>query len=64
MKAFSGGLVVRTWCFNHCSLGSVPGLGAEIAHQATACCGQNNSNNKFKKIMKPECSRNKKWRPE
>ena len=31
---FPGGLVVRTWCFYHCGLGSIPGLGTEIPHQA------------------------------
>lgn len=25
-RVFPGGLVVRTWFFHHCSLGSVPGL--------------------------------------
>ena len=32
-----GGLVVSTRCFHCCCLGSVPGLGTEISHQATHC---------------------------
>ena len=32
-----GGLVVRIWHFYGHSLGSVPGLGPKIPHQATAC---------------------------
>lgn len=31
-----GDLVVRTWCFHCCRLGSVPGRGTEIPHQAAA----------------------------
>ena len=30
---FPGGVVVRIWCFHHCSLGSIPGLGSEIPYQ-------------------------------
>ena len=33
---FPGGRVVRTWCFHHCGLGSVPGLGSEMPHPADA----------------------------
>lgn len=33
---FLGGLGVRILCFHHCGLGSVPSLGTEIPHQATA----------------------------
>ena len=36
---FPDGLVVRIWHFHHFCLGSVPGLGTEIPHQATVCCG-------------------------
>ena len=31
---FPGGLVVRIWHFHGCDVGSVPGLGTEILHQA------------------------------
>lgn len=37
---FPGGLVVRTWHFHHCSLGSIPGLGTEILYQVATCCDQ------------------------
>lgn len=37
---FPSGLVVRTWHFHHQGPGSIPGLGTEILHQATAHCGQ------------------------
>ena len=37
---FLGGLVVRTQCFYHCSLGSIPGPGTKISRQAAACLGQ------------------------
>ena len=30
--AFPGGLVFRIWHFHRCGLGSIPGLGIEIAH--------------------------------
>ena len=33
---FPGGRVVRIWGFHCCGPGSVPGLGTEIPHQATA----------------------------
>ena len=33
---FPGGLVVRTQHFHCCSPGSIPGLGTEIPHLATA----------------------------
>ena len=33
---FSDGLVVRIQCFYGFGLGSIPGLGTEITHQATA----------------------------
>ena len=39
---FPGGLVLRTWHFHCCSLGSIPGLGTEIPPQATAHCDQIN----------------------
>ena len=42
MLEFSGGLVVGIWHFHRCSLDSVLGLGAEIPHQAAACCGPKN----------------------
>ena len=47
---FSGGLVVRTLCFHCCNLGSVPGLGIEIPHQAATWPEQKQKTaNKFKK---------------
>lgn len=30
----------RTWYFHCCSQGSIPALGIEIPHQASACCSQ------------------------
>lgn len=36
LMEFLGGLGVRILCFHHCGLGSVPSLGTEIPHQATA----------------------------
>ena len=36
MRAFPGDLVVRIWCFYGCGLSSIPGLGIEMPHQATA----------------------------
>ena len=36
--AFPGSLVVRTQCFHCCGLASIPGLGTEKPHQATAHC--------------------------
>ena len=39
-REFPGGLEVRTWCFHGCGLGSIPGLGSEIPHQAAPCCGK------------------------
>ena len=39
-REFPGGLVVRTQHCHHCSLDSIPGLGTEIPHQATAHLGQ------------------------
>ena len=36
---FLGGLGVRTQHFHHYGRCSVPGLGTEIPHQTTACCG-------------------------
>ena len=41
-KESPGGLVVMTWCFHHCGLGSIPGLGKEIPNQATVHCGHQN----------------------
>lgn len=35
-EKFSGGLVIGIWCFNHCGLDSISGLGTEISHQASA----------------------------
>ena len=34
-------LVDRIWRFHCCRLGSIPGLGTELPHQATACHSQN-----------------------
>lgn len=34
-----GGLAVGTLRFHHCGLGSVPGLGTEVLHQAPVCSG-------------------------
>ena len=34
-----GGLVVRIWHFHHYGLGSIPGLGTEITHQAAVYHG-------------------------
>ena len=34
---FPGSPVVRTWCFHCRGMGSIPGLGTEIPHEATAC---------------------------
>ena len=48
---FPGGLEVRIWCFHHCGLGSIPGLGTEIPHQA-ACCGKKKE--KKKKTQKKQ----------
>ena len=45
MVAIPGDLVVGIWCFHHCGPGSVPGLGAELLHEAAACLGQDNNNN-------------------
>ena len=41
-----GSLVVRTWCFRHCSLGSIPGLGTEVPHQALHTVAKNKQTNK------------------
>ena len=40
VKEFPGGLVFRIQCFHHSSLGSIPGLGTEIPHQAAIYRGQ------------------------
>ena len=40
LMGFPGGLVVRIWCFHCCGTSSVPGLGTEIPHQATARTGR------------------------
>ena len=44
--------MVRIWRFHHCGPGSIPGLGTEISHQATAYCSQKN-----KKQNSPESRR-------
>ena len=36
MMEFPGNLVVRTWCFHYCGLGSFPVLGTDIPYQAAA----------------------------
>ena len=48
-REFPVGLMVRTWCFHYCVLGSIPGLGTEISHQAVACCSQKKK--RYYKIM-------------
>ena len=35
-KEFPGGIIVRNQCFHHHGPGSIPGLGTDIPHQATA----------------------------
>lgn len=35
-QSFPRGLLVRTWRFHHCDLGSIPALGTEISYQTTA----------------------------
>ena len=35
-REFPGGLIVRAWYFDNCGPGSIPGLGANIPHQAAA----------------------------
>ena len=49
LEEFPAGLVVRIWHLHHCNPGSFPGLGTEIPHQATACCGKKNKKKKEKK---------------
>ena len=44
--------MIRTWPFHCCGLGSIPGLGTEILHQATACCGHASHPPKKKTLRK------------
>ena len=46
------GLVVRTWCFDPCGLGSISGLGAKIPHQAAVQYYQKKRKKKEKKKRK------------
>jgi len=46
-------LVVRIQHFHRCGLGSIPGLGTEIPHQATACHSHHSSPSK--KEEQPKC---------
>ena len=39
-QEFPGGLVVRTWCFHCCGLGSVPGLGTKILQALAAAAAK------------------------
>ena len=53
-QEFPGGLVVRIQCFHCCGLGSIPCLETEISYQATACSGQNKTNEQTKNKKKKE----------
>lgn len=53
LQGFTGSLVVRIWHFNHCSLGSVPGLRLEILHQTATCCGKTTTKNPPKTLPNP-----------
>ena len=44
---FPGGLGVSTGCFHCYGLGSIPGLGTEILHQADACLRQKKKKKKI-----------------
>ena len=49
----------RSWHFDHCSAGSIPGLGTENPHQAAACCGREEKKEKKKKERKKERKKEK-----
>ena len=57
VQEFPGGLGVRTWCFHHCSLGSIPGLGTENPHQGLLLKGTNKID--FKKELDTKKPTNK-----
>ena len=62
---FSGGLEVRTQCFHCRGQGSVPGMGTEIPHQATACHSQkqNKQTKTTTKILNNNKQTNKQTNP-
>ena len=52
---FPGGLMARIWHCHCCSLVSVPGLGTEILHQATACHAKKNKITKSLVFVELQC---------
>ena len=53
VEEFPGDLVIRTQCFHHYSLGSIPGLGTKNSSQTTAHSGQKKKKKQSKHIFSP-----------
>ena len=57
---FPGGLVVRTWHFQGCGQGSIPGVGTELQHQAATSCGKTKQNKTKQKTERKKKKRKEK----